>query len=166
MLKLLLERIQSVRSKMNTYTLSDIEDVVHCVFRKVISCYSSDDTLVLEKVNQNIRIVYSSERTSVLPSDPTGMELNFFLDTEEMWISSLHVSVPFRSTGLGRQLVHAAEVFARTIGIKIINVLPIYSSQSFWLKMGYKPHRCTARVLHKSVNSHCHEQTLVLADRL
>lgn len=151
---------------MNTFTLSDIEDVVHCVFRKVISCYSSDDTLVLEKVNQNIRIVYSSERTSVLPSDPTGMELKLCLDTEEMWVSSLHVAVPFQSIGFGRQLVHAAEEFALTIGIKIINVLPIHSSQSFWLKMGYRSHSCTARVLSKTVNPHRHEQTLVLADRL
>ena len=151
---------------MNTDTLSDIEDVVHCVFRKVISCYSSDDTLVLEKVNQNIQIVYSSKRASVLPSDLTGMELHRSLDAKEIWISSLHVAVPFQSIGLGRQLVHAAEEFARTIGIKIINVLPIHSSQSFWLKMGYKPHRCTARVLSKSVNPHRHEETPALADRL
>ena len=86
---------------MKTYTVTDIEDVVNCVFSKVISCYSSDDTMVIEKVYQNIRIVYSSERTSVIPSDPTGMELNFYLDTEEMWISFLHVAVPFQSIGLG-----------------------------------------------------------------
>jgi len=151
---------------MNTHTLSYIKNVVHHIFRKTIFCYSNDDTLVVEKVNHNIRIVYSSVRTSVLPSDPTGIKLNLCLDKEEIWISSLHVAVPFQSIGLGRQLVHAAEEFARTIGIKIINVLPVHSSQSFWLKMRYQSHRCTARVLSKSVNPHRHEQTLTLATRL
>ena len=69
---------------MNTYAISDIEDVVHYVFRKVIFCYSSDETLVIEKVNHNITIGYSSKRTSVLTSDPTGMEINLCLDTEEI----------------------------------------------------------------------------------
>ncbi len=151
---------------MNTYAISDIEAVVQCLFRKIIFCYSSDDTLFIEKVNHNITIVYSSKRTSVHTSDPTGMEINLCLDTEEIWISSLHVAFPFQSIGLGRQLVHVAEEFVRTIGIKIINVLPVHSSLSFWLKMGYRSHRCTARVLSKSVNPHHHEQTLVPADHL
>ena len=151
---------------MKTYTLSDIEDVVHCMLRKVVSCYSIDDSLVIEKVNQNILIVYSSKETSSQPSDLTGMELNLCLDTEEMWIGSLRVAVPFRSIGIGRHLVKTAEEVARAIEFGTINVLPIHSTQSFWLKMGYRTHRSTARVLSKSVHPHCHEQTLALADRL
>ena len=153
MFKLLLKRIQSVRLIMSTYTLSDIEDAVHCVFRKVIFCYSSDNTLVIEKVNHNIRIVYSSERTSVLPSDPTWMELNLRLDTEEMWISSLHVAVPFQSIGLGRQLVHAAEETARSVNFKNICVFPLQSSRSFWKKLGYRVHYCTHRALSKTLTN-------------
>ena len=151
---------------MEQYIVSDIEEVVHCMFRNVVSCFSSDDTLFIEKINQNIRIVYSSKRASVLPSDLTGMELHLSLDAKEIWISSLHVAVPFRSTGIGRQLVHAAEEVARVIEFETINVLPVNASQSFWLKMGYRPHRCTAKVLSKSVNPHRHEHTLALADCL
>lgn len=151
---------------MKTYTVKDIEDAVQCVFRKVVSCFSGDDTLVIEKVHRNIRIVYSSKRASVLPSDLTGMELNLCLDTEEMWIGSLHIAVPFRAIGLGRQLVHAAEEVARVTEFRTINVLPIYSTRSFWLKMGYRSHRCTAHVLSKSVNPHCYVQTLALTNPL
>lgn len=151
---------------MEQYIVSDIEEVVHCVFRNVVSCFSSDDTLFIEKINKNIRIVYSSKRASVLPSDPTGMELRISLDAKEIWISSLHVAVPFRSTGIGRQLVHAAEEVARVIEFETINVLPVNANQSFWLKMGFRSHRCTARVLFKSVNPHRHEETPALTDRL
>ncbi len=151
---------------MKTYNITDVEDAVHGVFKKVVSCYSSDNNLIIKKEHQNILIVYSSKGTSSQPSDLTEIELNLCLDKEEMWIGSLHVAVPFRSIGIGRQLVHAAEEVARVIGFKIINVLPVHLTQSFWLKMGYQPHRCTARVLSKSVNPHHHEQTLVLTDRL
>ena len=151
---------------MDQYIVSDIEEVVHCVFRNLVSCFSSDDTLFIEKINQNIRIVYSSKRASVLPSDLTGMELHLSLDAREIWISSLHVAVPFRSTGIGRQLVHAAEEVTRVIEFETINVLPVNASQSFWLKMGFRSHRCTARVLFKPVNPHRHEETPALTDRL
>lgn len=151
---------------MNTFTVSDIEDIAHHVFRKVVSCFSNDDTLVIEKVHQHIRIVYSSKRASSQPPDSTWMEINLCLDTEEMWIGSLHIAVLFRSIGLGRQLVHAAEEFARETEFRTINVLPVYSTRSFWLKMGYRSHRCTARVLSKSVNPHYYAQTLALTKPL
>lgn len=151
---------------MNSYTALEIEDIVHYVFSNVVSCFSSDDTLFVEKVNNNIRVVYFLKRASVLPSDLTGMELKLSLKTREMWISSLHVAVPFRSKGFGRQLVHAAEEVARVTEFETINVLPILSSQSFWSKMGFRSHRCTARVLSKSMNPRHHDQTLALADRL
>lgn len=86
---------------MNSYTALEIEDIVHCIIMNVVSCFSRDDTLFVEKVNQNIRVVYSSKQASVLPSDLTGMELQLSLKTREMWISSLHVTVPFRSNGFG-----------------------------------------------------------------
>lgn len=151
---------------MNTFNVSDIEDIVHHVFGKVVSCFSNDDTLVIEKVHQNIRIVYSSKRASSQPPDLTWMELHLCLDTEEMWIGSLRVAVPFRLIGIGRQLVKAAEEVASAIEFGTINVLPIRSSQSFWLKMGYRSHRCTAHVLSKSVNPHCYVQTLALTNPL
>jgi len=151
---------------MNLYTAFEVEDIMHYVFSNTVSCFSSDDTLFVEKVNQNIRIVYSSKRASVLPSDLTGMELHLSFDTKGMWISSLHVAVPFRSKGFGRQLVHAAEEVARVTEFETINVLPVLSSQSFWLKMGFRSHRYTARVLSKSMNPRHHDQTLALVDRL
>lgn len=79
------------------------------------------------------------------------MELSLRLDIREMWIASLHVAVPFRSMGLGRQLVQAAEAIARAVGIAVVNVLPLYTSDPFWLKLGYRPHPCTVRVLCKQV---------------
>ncbi len=79
------------------------------------------------------------------------MELSLRLDIREMWIASLHVAVALRSVGLGRQLVQAAEAIARAAGVTVVNVLPLYSSDPFWVKMGYRPHPCTVRVLCKQV---------------
>lgn len=118
-----------------------------------MSCFSDDDTLVLTKAHRSVRIIYSSARASVAPSDLTEMELRLRHGTEEMWIGSLHVAVPFRRMGLGRQLVEAAEEIARAAGVAVINVFPLYSSRSFWLKMGYRSHLATSGVLSKYVNS-------------
>ena len=151
--------------KVNFDTAHDIENMAICIFRKEVSFFSKNDTLIYEKVHRNVKIVYYSKLLSDIQSDLTGIELYFCLDTGEIWIGALHVAVSFRSIGLGLQLVRAAEEVARSMDFRNINVFPLQSSRSFWLKMGYKPHRCTARVLHKSVNPHCHEQTLVLSDQ-
>ena len=140
--------------KVKIDTVLDMENAVKCAFRKMFSCFSSDDTIVYEKVHRNVRIVYYSKILSISPSDLTCIELNFCLDTEDMWIGLLHVAKPFRSVGLGSQLVRAAEEVAHLMGLRNINVFPLHHTESFWLKMGYRPHYRTARVLSKYVNYH------------
>lgn len=142
--------------KVNFDTAHDIENMAICIFRKEVSFFSKNDTLIYEKVHRNVKIVYYSKLLSDIPSDLTGIEFYFCLDTGEIWIGSLNVAVSFRSIGIGRQLVHAAEEVARSIDYESINVFPLQLGCSFWLKMGYRPHNSTARVLSKSVKNNGH----------
>ena len=107
--------------------------------------------LVVEQERCQIRMANIAARTSPDARDVTSVELGFQSDRNEMWISSLSVPTPFRSIGLGRQLVQAAENVARQMGVRIINVFPLTSARSFWDKMGYRPHPRTARVVWKRV---------------
>ena len=129
-----------------------IGETVPTAFGEAFSYYSQADPLVLEEGQFEIRIFYVSLRTSPDPSNVTRVTLHFRFDTNEMWIGSLSVATPFRLIGLGRQLVEAAETIARAIGIPSVKVYPFTSARSFWEKMGYCPHRCTARVLSKDVH--------------
>ncbi len=142
--------------KINIDTVSDMENTMKWVFRKMVPCFSSDDTFIYEKVHQNVKILYYSKLLSDIPSDLTGIELYFCLDTKDMWIGFIHVAFPLRSIGIGRQLVSTAEEAARSIDFVCIKVFHLQPSKSFWLKMGFQPHYCTDRVLSKSVNHHCH----------
>ena len=137
-------------------TESDIDNTVKGVFRKMVPCFSSDDTFVYKQLHRNVKIVYYSKLLSDIPSDLTGIELYLCLDTKDMWIGFIHVAFPLRSIGIGRQLLRAVEEVARSIDFVCIKVFPLQSSRSFWLKMKYQPHNCTARVLSKSVNNHCY----------
>lgn len=133
-----------------TVSVLGIEDIARTVLRKAFHFYHDEDTLVLEIAEQSVRIAYSASQVSESPTDLTGIRLSLWFDVQELWIGDLFVSVPFRSKGLGRQLVQAAEMIAHETGIEVVHVFPIHSSQSFWLKLGYVPHRYTARVLSKS----------------
>ena len=140
---------------------SGIESIVRDILRQELPFFCRDDALTLEERRQVFRIVYSSTQTSVFPSDPTVLKLRLRPDVREMWIGDLRVSTPFRMAGLGRQLVTAAEEVACATGMAEVNVFPLSSSWGFWLKMGYAPHRHTARVLSKSANRGSHLQILV-----
>ncbi len=138
---------------MKSYNAQDVEGVVRSALAGTLSCYDSEDSLILDRASGLVEIAYCSSRASAGPSDETKMELSFSFDTGEMWIGSLRVAVPFRSTGLGRELVSAAEKIARSIGITTVSVLPFDSARPFWLKVGYQPHRCTSRALSKRVDA-------------
>jgi len=138
---------------MKPGTAQDVEGVVRSAFARTLSCYGSEDSLILDRVSEAVKIAYCSSRASAGPSDQTKMEIGCSFDTGEMWIGSLRVAVPFRSTGLGRELVNAAEEIARSTGMTIVSVLPFDLARPFWLKMGYQPHRCTSRALSKRVNA-------------
>lgn len=157
---------QPTSVNVDTDTASDIERIVQHVYRKEIPFSHSGDTVVVEKMHQNVEIVYSSRQTSAAPSDPTVIKLRLRLEVREMWIGDLHISMPFRTSGLGRQLVAAAEEVARATGMGTVNVFPLRAAWDFWLKMGYRPHHCMARVLSKSVDPHPCPQTLDVANSL
>lgn len=139
---------------------SGIENIVRDVLRKELPFFCRDDALTLEKTCHGFRITYSSTQASVSPSDATVLKLRLQRDVREMWIGDLRVGTRFRMAGFGRQLVTAAEGVARATGMAEVNVLPLSSSRDFWLKMGYAPHRHTARVLSKPVNRHSHLQEI------
>ena len=86
------------------------------------------------------------------------MECRIHFDTNHLWIGSLQVSTSFRSRGLGRQLVDAAEEIACEMGVRTVSVLPLLSAQGFWSRMGYRAHPGMARVLSKELASSefCH----------
>ena len=139
--------------KINIDTVSDMENTMKWILRKMVPYFSSDDTFVYEKVHRNVKIVYYSKLLSDIPFDLTGIELYFCLDTKDMWIGFIHVAFPLRSIGIGRQLVCTAEEVARSMDFRNIKVFPLQSSKSFWLKMGYRPHCCTNRALSKYLNN-------------
>ena len=128
-----------------------VGDAVRRVLRRTLSCFSDEDVLAVWEGRANVRIAYSPLQASGGPGERTTMRLSLRRDTDDLWISSLHVAVPFRSMGLGRQLVQAAEAIARAAGVTLVSVFPLYSSHAFWLKMGYRPMGCTSRVLSRQV---------------
>lgn len=137
---------------MNTSFAISIDIAIRDVLRRELPFFRGDDIVTVERMPQDIRIVYSSAQTSDSPSDPTVLKLRLRPDVREMWIGDLRVSVPFRGTGLGRRLVSAAEEIARETGMTEVNVFPLSSAWGFWLKMEYAPHRHIARVLSKPVD--------------
>ena len=76
-------------------------------------------------------------------------------------ISDMHGNLPalqavladIEQKGIGRQMVRATERIASMLGIRAINLFPLFGSESFWRKMGYRPHHRTARVMSKTVSS-------------
>lgn len=137
----------------NVEIKSDIETEVKNVFRKEISCFRDDDITIRNEANRVVHIKYNSQPLSTSPYNSTEIDLYFCLDTKYMWISSLHVAASFRSIGIGRQLVHAAEETARSMDFKNICVFPLQSSKSFWEKLGYRVHYCTYRALSKTLTN-------------
>ena len=137
---------------LRSSTAQPIGETVRTAFGEAFSYYSEADPLVVEEGKFEIRISYVSLRTSPDPSNVTCVTLHFRFDANEMWIGSLSVAIPFRSNGLGRQLVEAAETIARAIEIPSVMVYPFTSARSFWEKMGYCPHCWRARVLSKIVH--------------
>jgi len=130
----------------------DVQEAVRIVFGRVLSCFSEEDSLVAERQQHGIRVAYTPGSASPDPRDPTVLRFSFCCETNEMWIGSLSVAAPFRSSGLGCELVQVAEETARRMGIRTVNVFPYVSVASFWEKMGYQPHPCTARVLTKHLS--------------
>jgi N-acetylglutamate synthase-like GNAT family acetyltransferase len=99
------------------------------------------------------------------PQDITQVNLSFDFDTCELWISWLSVSTQLRLSGVGSQLVNVAETIARVIGIQIICVFPLVSTNTFWEKMGYVPYRRATRVLCKQLNLSPSTRADVASDR-
>jgi len=145
-------------------TASDIDKALRNVLSRELPFFCSDDALTVGKTSHDVQLAYCSSRTSASPTDPTAMELRIQFDVRQMWIGDLRVSGPFRAAGLGRRLVRAAEQIARATGMAEVNVFPLASSPGFWSKMGYTPHRHTARVLTKSMDLDCQAQPSALRD--
>jgi len=136
-----------------TDAVGGVQKTVRTIFADVFSCFKPDDQLVVEHVRGQIRIVYVAASTSRDLRDVTAVELLFGFDPNEMWIASLTISSPFRSIGLGRQLVRTAERIARAMKIQVICVFPLTWARPFWKKIGYRPRRGTTRVLWKDIRA-------------
>lgn len=125
----------------------DLAALTRIVFSSSIAWYDEEDPLGVENFHHSVQVTYCCRRASEDPHDLTCLRLRFYLDTGILWIGYLHVAAPFRLRGLGRQFVQASEITARKLGMRSVHVFPFLTSRSFWWKMGYRPHPCTARVL-------------------
>ena len=90
----------------------------------------------------------------------TKIEVLIHPHTGTVWIAWLHIAFSFRSAGLGRQLVRAAEGIAYALGLCVVNVFPLYGSHPFWLKLGYQSHPYTSRVLCKHLPAPLCQRTI------
>ena len=133
----------------NTVTEPRIEDLVRSIFASELPFFSEQDGLEMEIAERSVRISYSSFELSDAGSDHTGIDFHLRLDANEMWIGGLNVATTFRMNGVGRRLVQAAEYVATHTRMDGVNLFPLGSSRPFWIKLGYVPHRFTARVLWK-----------------
>ncbi len=134
---------------MNRIGTSRIEDVVRLVFATELHFSGVQDGLDVKIGERSVRVAYSSFEVSEAAGDLATVKLQLRLDARELWISDLHVAKPFRLQGVGRRLVQAAEIVASETRMDVVNLFPLRSSGSFWAKLGYAPHRFTARVLSK-----------------
>ena len=125
-----------------------------------VHCFSSDDRIIINETRRDIHIFYSPARTSVPPFDLTKIEVLIHPHTGTVWIAWLHIAFSFRSAGLGRQLVRAAEGIAHALGLCVVNVFPLYGSHPFWLKLGYQSHPYTSRVLCKHLPAPLCQRTI------
>ena len=125
--------------------------IVRPVLARTVFCFHEQDALVVEDRLDSIRVAYASACSSGGPQDSTRIECQLCFDTGQMWIGTLHVSVGFRSKGLGRQLVTAVERIASAIGLRMVSGFPLQSSQRFWERMGYRTHPTMARVVTKDL---------------
>lgn len=134
---------------MNSHagTERDLTALARIVLSGSIAWYDEEDPLGVENHHHDVQVTYCCRRASDAPHDLTCLRLRFYLDTGVLWIGNLHVAASFRLRGLGRQFVQASEITARKLGMRSVHVFPFLSSRSFWWKMGYRPHPCTARVL-------------------
>ncbi len=137
---------------MKTETVSEIYLTVHGILSADFCWFDQDDPLVVECGAGQVRVCYFSRRASPGSGDTTFLKCRFDFDSSQMWIGSIQVAASYRRQGLGRQLVQTAEEIARAMELGVVNVLPLASSQQFWLKMGYTRNPRTARVLWKRLN--------------
>ncbi len=136
--------------KLGASTLDEVQAIARKILSEAVSCFDDEDTLVVEKELDQVSIRYCSVQASA-GKEATCLRLSLRCDGSEMWIRDVHVAASFRSAGLGRQLVRAAEGIAGELEIEVVSAYPLGSSGSFWQKMGYRRHRSTARALSKSV---------------
>lgn len=134
---------------MNRIGTSRIEDLVRLVFAAELPFPRVQDGLDVTIGERSVRVAYSSFESSDAPSDRIAIRLHLRLDVGELWISDLHVAKPLRLQGVGRRLVRAAEIVASETRMDVVNLFPLRSSGPFWARLGYVPHRFTARVLSK-----------------
>ncbi len=128
-----------------------VEDIVRSSLEGSGFRVHSGDVLWVEREHRSIRIDFATSCDSGSAFDPTMMTLRLHPLADVLWIGSLRIAVPLRSSGMGRLLVAAAEEVACHTGIGSVNVYPLSVARAFWLKMGYRAHPRTSRVLSKAV---------------
>lgn len=142
-------RRRTCESEMDRIGTSRINDVARTVFATECPFFDAQDSLDVEIGDRSVRVAYSSFELSDAPREITAIRFDLRLSVAELWIGELHVAKPFRRQGVGSQLVRAAEIVASETGMDVVNVFPLGSSGPFWAKLGYVPHRITAKVLSK-----------------
>jgi GNAT superfamily N-acetyltransferase len=123
--------------------------IARAALRKHFAPARASDDLQVECETVAVQISYVASDLSMPRGEATTLELRCHFDSLDMWIRELHVAAPFRSRGLGTDLVMAAESIASALGMRAVQVLPLSPARRFWSKMGYVPQKRTARVLVK-----------------
>jgi GNAT superfamily N-acetyltransferase len=128
-----------------------IRVLVKSVLSETVFCFDEGDTVIVEPVRPAARVAYSAARASQGADDVTCLECRVDFQSSQMWVDNLRVARSLRSSGIGRQLVSAAEGIALGLGLQRVNVLPLMSAGQFWKQMGYTAHPKTARVVTKDL---------------
>lgn len=131
---------------------AEVQAIIRREFKVQVASVINDASFTICEEHPCVRTECTLTTVETKSFEPTRISFNLRFDTNEMWIGFLHVALPLRSVGLGRQLVRAAEESGRTLGMNAVCVFPLRSAQSYWLQLGYRPHQYTAKVLSRAFN--------------
>ena len=136
---------------MNDMAFDNSPEKVGAVFRQALVGINTESFLKVEKIGEQLSLVYFADKGSRGYSDTTSVKCQINLEREDMWIGNLKGDPSLRFRGWGTHLVKAMENVGNRMSITVIKVLLLHSARGFWQRMGYGEHKITARVMVKEL---------------
>ena len=137
--------------KSATTALPTVRRVLRDAFAQEVHLPGAGRHVIIDEVQGRLRAAYYLREAPPSAGEIARVHLRLDLERHEAWIGKVEIAAPYRSQGLGRRIVRAAEVAARRLGIRTINLYPLFGSEPFWRRVGYGPGHRTARVLSKTL---------------